>query len=465
MLNHKLPPPIHWHEGLLLQPHHLQQLVRVTNESLTYKTRLLSPFHWGVYRLEIDEDALAGGRFVVTELEAMLEDGLVLQRDLLAVPQLDRDLQPFQKTLEDGQKLTVYLGVPSPQERTVEVDEGAASSYPLRFRVHADFQVDDETSGNNPVSMNVLKAKAKLFIGEEDRSSYESFPLARIIHSGGAVRLDSYIPPTTVVTRTSPIAEMTRELCEAMRDRLAKLAGQFDAAARHQRRDYTLENRSKATVLAGNVLTLEQMIESEACRPLDFYFAYVRALGEVQPMLGQEMVPPKKAPRYDHLEIRDTLEYFRRGILAAIKSGPDVYERIEIEQDKSREGRFRTKQGGLLEEHLERPMYLVAYAGVGGETTDVHKWVEKHCVVTDLDHVRHCLDFKLTGSTRELQDPPPLDLIVDRGALVYRLKISKEHLETLRNNKTLFMVSFQDLPGDVKVPKTLQLFVRKPTEA
>jgi len=59
---HDLPGAIQWHEGMLLAPQHFQQLSIRYEELLHYHLMMISPFHWGIRRLKIDQVLLLRAR-------------------------------------------------------------------------------------------------------------------------------------------------------------------------------------------------------------------------------------------------------------------------------------------------------------------------------------------------------------------------------------------------------------------
>jgi hypothetical protein len=92
-----IPDAVQWHEGMLLSPQHFQQ-ADLRNQALQgYMTLLAAPYGWGVIRLRINEAALMAGRFAVTDLEAVMPDGLLVQHADAAeanAPILQLDLRP-----------------------------------------------------------------------------------------------------------------------------------------------------------------------------------------------------------------------------------------------------------------------------------------------------------------------------------------------------------------------------------
>src|SRR6185503_10016287 len=74
----EVPPPIQWHEGMLLAPQHFQQLSLRHELLVHYHAAQVSPFHWGVRYLEIDPVPLTDGILRVLDLEAVMPDGLAV---------------------------------------------------------------------------------------------------------------------------------------------------------------------------------------------------------------------------------------------------------------------------------------------------------------------------------------------------------------------------------------------------
>ena len=96
-------PPVHWAEGLFLQPQHLQRFQQnVAHDNYTLFA-LHQPYPYGVIELELNEDALSEQRVEVTKLKAVLSDGT-----LLDVPH-NATIAPLQLTSELARTLQSAL--------------------------------------------------------------------------------------------------------------------------------------------------------------------------------------------------------------------------------------------------------------------------------------------------------------------------------------------------------------------
>ena len=70
--------PVHWAEGLFLQPQHLQRFQQNVAHDSYALFALQQPYPYGVIELELNEDALLEQRVEIRRLKAVLRDGTLL---------------------------------------------------------------------------------------------------------------------------------------------------------------------------------------------------------------------------------------------------------------------------------------------------------------------------------------------------------------------------------------------------
>ena len=58
-------PPVHWYEGLFLQPHHFQAADRYLTEVMQSSLEFDHPYYYGIRSLEYGAEALANHQFEV----------------------------------------------------------------------------------------------------------------------------------------------------------------------------------------------------------------------------------------------------------------------------------------------------------------------------------------------------------------------------------------------------------------
>ena len=67
--------PVHWHEGMFLQPHHFQAADQYARHALRESEDWFHPFGWGLRQVELDRDAIANYTMTLRTCEARFKDG------------------------------------------------------------------------------------------------------------------------------------------------------------------------------------------------------------------------------------------------------------------------------------------------------------------------------------------------------------------------------------------------------
>ena len=179
----RVHPDIHWSEGMLLRPQHLQVAARNLGGKAIDSARMANPFLWGFEELEIADDLLEGFTFGLRRATAVLKDGTFLQlaSNLRLSP---RDIKDA-LAMSDG-RLQVWLGLPRRRDGEPNaVDPALGLSGQDRRWVVETQEVPDENSGIPGQPVAVRKLSGRFFLGTESREGYECLPVA-VIQRGGA---------------------------------------------------------------------------------------------------------------------------------------------------------------------------------------------------------------------------------------------------------------------------------------
>ena len=207
---------VHWHEGLFLQPHHLQRMQKSGGDMVGFERRLAWPYPYGVVEARLSRDELENSRIRFDRLRVVMPSGLqVLFPENAELPSLDIK-QAFAKA---SGPLNIYLGVPLWQEARANAfshgqstDTGAKLMYRIK-----EVECKDENTGENPRPIHMRLINARLLLEHDDQSDMEVLPLIRIVRATGEEvglpREDpEYVPPCFVMSGSTSLRELVRDL-------------------------------------------------------------------------------------------------------------------------------------------------------------------------------------------------------------------------------------------------------------
>ena len=275
---------VHWHEGLFLQPHHLQIMQHQLQSDIRSARGLLNPYCYGVVESRLDPDSLADGRIRFELLRVILPSGQeVFYPEGANLPALD-----IKAELARGAgPLDVLLAVPLwTRNRANSFREGERVDPRIKL-LHIPEEardVADENTGENPQTVYVRKVNARVVLKAEDLSDMESIPLLRIVRAtgeeSGKPRQDPQYVPPSLLLRSSPV------LHDMMRELVAQLnASRNDLRIKAATGGLGLEVKWELT-LRLNALnrfcaSLPSLVEDGQISPFTIYLQLRELLGEL----------------------------------------------------------------------------------------------------------------------------------------------------------------------------------------
>lgn len=296
---------VHWHEGLFLQPHHLQVMQRQFMERQWKERRLWRPYPYGLIEARVSAEALENMLVRVDRLRAVMPSGLeVSAPDLAEIPALDIK-RPFAASTAP---ILVRLAVPLwYADRANAIPPGGSEDWRVRrlYRV-AETSRTDENTGENPQPMLMRKINARLLLPDDDDTDMETLPVLRIAHGAGEdiglPRVDGEFMPPCLVLSGSP----------ALRDLVRDIANQVDAT----RKELVLQlGRSGFSVDTMRGAQFEQMLR-------------LRTVSRFAARLPHIAVAPGTTPFDAYLELRELL-----GELAALRPDRDRFDAPAYQHD------------------------------------------------------------------------------------------------------------------------------------
>lgn len=285
-----------WHEGLFMQPHHLQQQERYLEGYTWSLIREIAPLSYGFTALDVDEIQLGAGQFSLRQADGLMPDGA-----------------SFSLASEFGQAITLRLP-PTAARQTIHLCLAAASSganemhydklgsagHNKRFLVVDAHIADVATQDAEKVVAQLALPNLQLKL-ERDMSGNEiSLPVARVheVQADGKVVLDPGFIPPVLRCRTSPILrsylKSALQLVENRADSLATRLSQPAQRGVGEIVDFL------SLQLLNRYRPLLKHLESEVSpSPLDFYRLLLQLLGELSTYLSEKR-SPGELPAYNH---------------------------------------------------------------------------------------------------------------------------------------------------------------------
>lgn len=312
---------VHWHEGLFLQPHHLQTMQRDLAEGGARERRLGTPFPYGVIDLRLSTDALENMLVRIDRLRAIMPSGLEVDLPGNAdIPALD-----IKRVFQAGSgSFTVSLAVPlwqGQRANTVDpVSAGGGAGTPARRAVAEEARVkrlyrvaeisrSDENTGENAQPVIVRRYNARLVVEGDDTADMEVLPLLRIMHAAQEATLPrpdaDFVPPCMVIGGSPVLKNLLRDLGAAVEASRKELVNQMT------RGGFVVENlRGPQVVQMLRLRTLNRfsarlpvlvaggVAGSGSMTPFQAYLELRELQGELAALSPDR--DPFDAPKYDH---------------------------------------------------------------------------------------------------------------------------------------------------------------------
>jgi type VI secretion system protein ImpJ len=428
-----------WSEGMFLTPHHFQQWDRYQDMLLSERLRSLTPFGWGVTKLDIDTDGLANGNVALLSLHGVMPDGLVVK-----IP--DRDPSPetrslgnlFPPTLDH---LDVLLGIPAenPGAANLRLD-AAAGSRPTRYV--ADYtKVPDENTGENVREITVAQKNLKIFFSGEDTADHVTLKLAELVRTAGGtiVLRETYIPPCLSVSASSYLMRMARSLLEVLSAKSSSLTGVRRGAAESGTADVI--KFSLLHTVNSYIPLMAHICQVGAVHPEHLFLTMSRLAGELTTFSPD--YHSKDLPQYHHADLSKTFKDLEQKIRSVVESvTPTQY--ISIPLVTSRENIW---SGRVSDERLfvTSRFYLVAAGDLPEE--QIQELIPRRIKVGSINEMDLIVSTAMPGVRLYHTPRPPTSIPVKAGHHYFRLENQGEFWDSICRSHTVGFYVPTDLKG------------------
>lgn len=304
--------PLYWHQGLFLQPQHLQHNDRLNAHRVARLAQVSMPHSWGIVSLQVAEGALATGQFTVDQLSVLFRDGTLAEFPGNALLE-SRMFVPGE--LSNGPR-TVYVGLRKvmqgqPNAGMYETLDAAARAQ-TRFATLAEpAGAPDYLCGNRIAEVRPMHYVLRLFWDHElaDLANYEVVAMARIEQDGDVTRLSPrFVPPCANIGASSVLTQMLRDVRDELIGRAHQLEVYKHAADSVQTEWDPGQMRLLMALAVLNRFgpLLSHFLETPQAHPWDVYGLLRQLVGELSwfsmrcDMLGRAPDGQILVPAYRH---------------------------------------------------------------------------------------------------------------------------------------------------------------------
>ncbi|SHH10272.1 type VI secretion system baseplate subunit TssK [Massilia sp. CF038] len=297
-----------WHDGLLLEPTHFQQMCQRQEQLVSYHVRSAAPYNWGVRQLVIGDRTLATNVFSLSALEAIMPDGLLVAHrpgtgslELVLSEALRAQLSA------SAQHATICLAVPL--NDAMDRSGRSARSMPVPLPGDGD---DEALTG-----LARVRPQMRLALDSElaKQASDAVLPLARIRCVEGRCTIERFMPPA-LDSRVAPpwpdglsFHARSAALADAMQRTLNYLlvATRVRPVGLEDQLRW-LELRQRVCAFGAAIAPLRGVLGLDAAAPVDLYLAWCAALGALGALDAAGAVLGQPLPVYRHLDPAATFD-------------------------------------------------------------------------------------------------------------------------------------------------------------
>ncbi len=220
--------PIFWHQGLLLQPQHLQLSDLYQHSAQEHLNKYLIPDFWGVISMSIREDNLNTRTFGFYEGQFVFPDGTFVSFPGNSMIESRSFASHWP---ENKESLTVYLGLQKwksgPQNVTMITPETDKSKIRSRFACNGDGEnVSDLYLEGPEASVKRLDYALRIIweTEEDDFNDYELIAVAKLVRNGKDIQLsDKFFPPCITMQAVAELSNISRQITDQTASRCTQL--------------------------------------------------------------------------------------------------------------------------------------------------------------------------------------------------------------------------------------------------
>lgn len=447
-----------WHQGLFLQPQHLQHTDLFHQSRMSTLLKIGQPFFYGVVMLEINEKSLENDVFEVINGEFLMKEGSFIDfPDEAILP-----ARSFSAEWKDRHKpFSAYVGIrkmdPKGNNVTMLSEGNKDLDVDSRFVSNAKAEsIADYHMDGPPASIKQLTHVLRLFWQSEidDAEDYDLMQIAQVVSDGGVTKLSTTYIPASVHIGSSPV--LLKSLKE-IRDELASRIRQLE--------DYKLpagasgghvDTRSISFLMAIQLLSqyvplMFHYIGAPTLHPFTVYGALRQLISGISTLstkvnfLGETEQGEKLLPEYSHENLGECIQSAHK-LIVQLMNEITVSSETIIRLEKQQPSQF---YAGLPDTLMQAENIYLSLITEKNIEDILDSFVNRSKIGSE-DQVKIYVERSLPGISLTFLKTQPEGVPRRPNASYFR--VDKRHIawESVSQKKNI-MVMWDDAPEDLKV--------------
>ncbi len=421
-----------WTEGMFLTPHHFQQADRYYEHLITRRLSALNSMGWGILQLQVAQDALANGEFVVSRCVAMMPDGVAVDSPTMDSPPPSRPIEGAFDAKRSS--LGVYLGVPLTRAGGLAATLQPKSDGPLARYYRRSITVNDENTASNEREVSVAAKSLRILFEGEPMEDYEKIKIAELTRPGGKFALnEAFVPPCLYMSASAGLTTILRRILEIISAKSTELS-----AGRRQRAtglvEFTMSEAANFWFLHtvnAYIPALMHFHNRPDVHPERVYLILAQLAGELFTFAGDGH--PKDLPTYTHENPGESFAAIEKRISDLM--GTVIPTRCTpIPLERTRESLFT---GKLRDDRIVEAaqLYLAVMAEVPEEK--IIKEIPLKAKISSQDKVDQLIAAALRGLPLRHLPTPPAEIPVQPGRQYFSLDKAGDHWEAVKKSRSI----------------------------
>jgi len=414
-----------WQEGMFLRAQHFQQQDRYMEALVQARATPLRPHPWGVTELAVDRDLLAAGKFALSNIAGVMEDGTPF-----AIPGSADQPQPLDLP-EGTRNQIVYLALPVRQPGSPEVSasmdgEGARA----RFGLSAFEAYDTHSDATLAAELAVGRPRLRFMLESEERAGFTCLGLARIVEVQADRRVmvdDRFIAPCLRVSAVPPLANILSELVGMLGQRAEALAARLSQPGARGVAD--VSDFLLLQAVNRNLPLLAHYADAGNIHPEQLFTTLAQLAGE----LATFTAPDKRASTYPAYRHDDLQRSFAPVIADLRRSLSAVLETTAVEiplQERS----HGVRVGPILDRNLLRAGQFVMTVMADMPAEHIRRLLPNQVKIGAVEHIRELVTVSLPGIIVRPLPVAPRQIPFHAGAVYFELDRGSPHWQQMQTS-------------------------------